>query len=649
MLSSVYFSIAACFICIMLFVALIIRKLNQGRSNKYLLVLICIVFLSAIFDLLSSSFGTLWDTSKYNVPMQMILNVTFLFIHNFIIPLYFIYVASVLGFWYSFKEDIRRAYLIFLPYGLIIIALIVNFFVPIVFTFDDKGVYHRCVGLYCFYGIALFYFIHIFVAIIRYRKAAAPEKVLVLALALPITAVAEIIQAITYEIRLETIFLAFTLILIAIIVHKPEENLDNIANCQSRNAFERDINTAFIARRPFGMIMLEIINTEYIQNNHGTEKQLILMRILSDKIARITKVMNLVPDIYYLGRGRMAIICDRYKKDLFIDAGRVIASYLDEPLRLQELEVKADAKLVYVDVPSDIANKHDLLNFVWNMKDIMPESNRLMMLKDYNTSYEFQIKANMATIIARAIVEENFEMYYQPIYSIKDEKFVSAEALIRLKDRSVGFVSPAYFIPVAERSGAIHEIGNFVIESVFEFISEGEVEKYGVDYIELNLSVAQCIEPNLVEKFNKYLNEYNISPSKVNIEITETAVDYDPKVTSMNIVNLRKAGFSLSLDDYGTGFSNIMRVTRLPIDIVKIDKSLVDAIDNPNMRIMVENTIQMFKKINKKILVEGVEDQRHVEIFKEFGCDYIQGYYYSRPLDKERYLEFIREANGECL
>ena len=251
----------------------------------------------------------------------------------------------------------------------------------------------------------------------------------------------------------------------------------------------------------------------------------------------------------------------------------------------------------------------------------------------------------MDLILNRAIRDRKFEMYYQPIYSIKDGRFVSAEALIRLFDDEHGFVSPALFIPAAERKGLMIPIGDFVLESVFRFISDNDFSELGLSYIELNLSVAQCLQNDLADKILTLEKKYHINPERVNLEITETTYENIGDITDMNIKRLSENGFSFSLDDYGTGYSNMHRISRLPLKIIKIDKTMVDDMVNKAGMSVLSNTVSMMKDIDKEIVCEGVETKEQLDTLTSLGVDFIQGYYFSKPLPAEKFVEFIRERN----
>ena len=142
------------------------------------------------------------------------------------------------------------------------------------------------------------------------------------------------------------------------------------------------------------------------------------------------------------------------------------------------------------------------------------------------------------------------------------------------------------------------------------------------------------------------LKKYDITSDKINLEITETAVSYGQSIMKNNLDKLSTAGVSFSLDDYGTGYSNMRRVVQLPLKIVKLDKSFVDEQNNPKMWIMIQNTVKMLKDMNMEIVVEGIEDGETADQFASLDCDFIQGYYYSRPIPEDEFVDFIRKAKA---
>ena len=245
--------------------------------------------------------------------------------------------------------------------------------------------------------------------------------------------------------------------------------------------------------------------------------------------------------------------------------------------------------------------------------------------------------------IRKAIKNNGFRMYYQPIYSVRDNKFVTAEALIRLNDDEVGFISPADFIPAAEKSGAIYEIGDFVIDSVFNFIEK--TLPYGVRYIEINISAMQCMSDSFVEDIKRKLVQYNVSNKSVNFELTESASAILDDVLRKTVSLLHAEGIEFSIDDYGTGYSNLHRIMSEPIKLIKIDRSLINELSDDKTRSVLSDTIRMIKAIGMEIVAEGVETAETAQWLIYKGCDYIQGYYYAKPMPEDEYLAFLEKTN----
>ena len=312
-----------------------------------------------------------------------------------------------------------------------------------------------------------------------------------------------------------------------------------------------------------------------------------------------------------------------------------------ESFKIMELEINLIATICIVKNFDDIEDYTSFIQFDNEIDKIIPYSGQVKFAGMILSKDNVYLAGKLYSIIENAIANNYFEVYYQPIYSIKDNEFHSAEALLRLKDPDYGFISPELFIPAAEKSGAIHKIGEFVLEEVCSFIASKEFEKTGLQYIEINLSVAQCMQSEMAETIINIMDKYGISSDKINLEITETAASYAQNVMMDNLETLIQKGVSFSLDDYGTGYSNIKRVASLPVNLIKLDKTFVNTEDNPKLWIILKNTVHMIKEMDLKILIEGVETESMVEKFSELECEYIQGYYYSKPIPKSEFIDFM--------
>ena len=249
-------------------------------------------------------------------------------------------------------------------------------------------------------------------------------------------------------------------------------------------------------------------------------------------------------------------------------------------------------------------------------------------------------------LIKDAIADDRVEVFYQPIYSVHEKKFVSAEALARLRDREGGIVMPGRFIPVAEEYGLIERIGEIVFEKSCLALKESHMRKYGIRYVEVNLSVSQCENEKLAEKFHSIMKELDLPPETINLEITETSTLNQRNVLLDNMRNLKELGCTFSLDDFGTGESNLNYIVDMPVDIVKFDRTMTqDYFTNERAKLVMSATIRMIKDLGMKIVAEGIETKEQLDCMIELGVDYIQGFYFSKPLPHDDFVSFIQAKN----
>lgn len=234
--------------------------------------------------------------------------------------------------------------------------------------------------------------------------------------------------------------------------------------------------------------------------------------------------------MYYLGQGKFRYVLEDTLSDHVPDIAEEINRTLKTCFVINQMSVNFIANICIADCPEDVSDVDTLMAFGDTLQTL-PVTGNIMVASELMKQLHFDMMHDMDTIIESALSNKRFEVYYQPIYSVKEKKFHSAEALIRLKDEKYGFISPEVFIPVAEKSGAIHKIGDFVLEQVCAFIASDEYKKLGMSYIEVNLSVVQCMRPKLANHIMEILTRYGVRPEQLNLEITETAASISQRGT----------------------------------------------------------------------------------------------------------------------
>jgi polar amino acid transport system substrate-binding protein len=236
-----------------------------------------------------------------------------------------------------------------------------------------------------------------------------------------------------------------------------------------------------------------------------------------------------------------------------------------------------------------------------------------------------------------------FEVYYQPIVDANTEEVVAAEALIRWIHPKYGFISPDNFIHLMEKTGFIIKLGQFILEDVLKQQKRWELFKFKQITVSINVSMSEIVTGEFIENVQKQLQHHQVNPERIKFEITEGMAMLNEDETVRYFHSLKKLGVGISLDDFGTGYTSFTYLKKFPADTLKIDKSLVDYIlENEEDKRIVKAMIELGHNLGMKIVVEGVESKPMVEILRSYKCDYIQGYYFSRPLPVFEFQKLLR-------
>lgn len=420
---------------------------------------------------------------------------------------------------------------------------------------------------------------------------------------------------------------------------------DSTTELLNKKAFRQFIDREIGKPGNEAVYLIKLKNYEYLRDNCYEPSVMVLVR----QLAEYMKEYSMLSSIYYFEDGKFGIVVrqkDRFDENTFLDR---LKERFCVPFELNGASINLTLFVAVLDVRNGKINKDNFYRYFAVCDGLKYRSNELIEVvrSDSFGIDELQRYRNIEDAIERALAEHEFEMYYQPIISTQTGRVVSAEALIRLTDRLMGFVSPEEFIPISENNGKILEISEYVIDSVFRFVKENDIAAMGMEFVEMNLSAMQCMDKNLTEKLQYYIHKYDIDPRRINLEITETATNFDEHRLKEQLLDIKKLGFTFSLDDYGTGYSNLVRVLEYPVDVIKLDKSIVwAAFTDRDSFVTIKNLISMFHDVRRKLVAEGVENEEQMITLKELGCDYVQGYYYSRPVPKTAFIEYTKSINN---
>ena len=234
------------------------------------------------------------------------------------------------------------------------------------------------------------------------------------------------------------------------------------------------------------------------------------------------------------------------------------------------------------------------------------------------------------------------ELYLQPIINLQNNSIYKAEALIRWNHPQKGLVSPDNFIPIAEKTELIKAIGEWVIDQTCKIAEQ--INKLGYQIkISMNLSSSQVTDKNLFACLHRCVNNYDVDPKLLELEVTEGVLVDDYSVAEELLSKIRKLGLSVSVDDFGTGYSSLAYLKKLPLDFLKIDRSFIkDIVVDDNDKAIVRAVIAMAHSLNLNVIAEGVEDKEQLEFLVKNECNSAQGYYFSKPINYENFIGLLK-------
>ena len=266
-------------------------------------------------------------------------------------------------------------------------------------------------------------------------------------------------------------------------------------------------------------------------------------------------------------------------------------------------------------------------------------------LYDASLYVQLQRKNQIENILRHAIEEQALSVVYQPQYDARTASIFGFEALVRLNSKSLGFISPAEFIPIAEEAGFITAIDQWVFREACQQCVKWLEAGFQFKGMSINVSSEDIQRMDFQERIQEVMGSLGIEPKYIELEITETALMRSVDVSMANLKKVKDMGIRIALDDFGTGYSSLNYLRQIPISTLKIDKSFIDHInDSEKEKALIHQIIQMAHIMSLKVVAEGAETEEQYQLLKGQSCDYIQGYYFSKPLSPDACERLMRES-----
>ncbi|MEF1183026.1 EAL domain-containing protein, partial [Vibrio sinaloensis] len=410
-----------------------------------------------------------------------------------------------------------------------------------------------------------------------------------------------------------------------------DAHIDSLTGLYNRFGFTKRLEQLIQNDTPLIMLYLDIDNFKNINDSLGHH---IGDKVIKEVSSRLKRLLPQQAVLGHLGGDEFGLILPEPENNRMAEMlSERIISLINQPFDLHHFSKRLACSIGSVAYPGDGNDARILLQ---NADTAMYEAkdrgrNRLIKFND-QMNKEARMRLWLEIELQKALQQNGLEVWYQPKVNARDFSINGAEALIRWKHPVEGYISPAAFIPVAERAGLIEHLGRVVMRDVFSTVKRWKLQGILPGRVAINLSPEQFGNPKLIDYMEKLLRTTELDPSCITFELTESAVMSDSDHTLQMLNAIKKLGFSLSIDDFGTGYSSLSYLARFPLDELKIDRAFITDIDTlPKQVTVIENIINLGKSLNLTVVAEGVETQQQATLLSNLNCNSIQGFHFHRP------------------
>lgn len=607
-------------------------KLNTEKSfwNAFCMTLCCIILdiMSCVMIVKMDFFSILPVKFVCKTYLVSLVGVTFFAL---------LYICTDV---YTSKADYRKNMYRYLVFVLIAVVMIYAAPIEMYYDPDEQVLYSHGPSAMVTYLFALSTIIMLSVLLFRKRKLISKSRLQGVVTWLSVWIAAALIQFIYPKLLLVGFASALGMLVLYLKLENPGYNIDKQTGLFNNNAFMQYTKQLYDADIHFSVMSMIVERGCFNAIRSDLEEAV---------IAEAVQYLLSVPDI------RVFRITSTEIMLVFSDGDKSCESIKKIRQRFGQPWGKNKGVMVspYWIFTGDSSLTNDPADLLYLIRYARQNSKELADTRYFEIDEKFvsmrREEKKVEDLIADSLANDWVEVWYQPIYSTEQERFTSAEALIRIRTDDGTLYQPGNFIEIAERNGTIMQLGETVFEKVCCFLKDNDINSIGVDYIEVNLSVVQCAYSKLAEEYIKIMEKYQIPPELINLEITESASINAKKTLLRNMKKLMNYGVVFSLDDFGTGQSNLDYIVDMPVEIVKFDKGMINAyFENVKARYIMDAAMGMIQGMNLKIVSEGIESEDQFKTMQDLGINYIQGYYFSKPLPADEFVKFISEAHSKA-
>jgi len=417
---------------------------------------------------------------------------------------------------------------------------------------------------------------------------------------------------------------------------------DVLTGLPNRQYFWQSLQSAIKINRPFFVLQINVKHLKRINEAYGYS---VGDHVLKDIVNRILPILSNKDNVFArIGGNEFTVILRESEQSQCALVSSQLITAINEPFHiLDQFKCNAELHIGAANYPQDSTNAEDLMKYA-DLAAFTVKTQKEKRVKFYSTELKDNLRKRneFEAALRNAIKEQQFELFLQPILDLVSEKIVKAEALIRWQRPSFGLISPDNFIPIAEQTGLILSIGQWVIQQAIKMLAELHQQGHTIT-LSVNLSPAQINDTHLLTIIRESVKANNVDASFLELELTEGVLVDDFDKIRHFLEELRDMGISIAIDDFGTGYSSLSYLQKLPIDHLKIDRSFIDELmDNEGNRAIVLAVLAMAKGLKLGVIAEGVENKDQQQFLLENNCQAAQGYLFSRPVPFGEFFQLLK-------
>lgn len=596
------------------------------RLNRAFLAILVIDIFTELFECISYRLNETW--SLHDPLLLWIINILF-FVFGFIRAyMFFVFTVSVL----DAKTLLRSRLHVLAPIAYVPCVLIALTTPLTRWLFWVDSGFHEGPLYWILYGCDCCYPLFAAIAVLRHWHEISKHEIISLLSLQAILILGNLVRFLlpTYVIMNTFCLIAITIIFISFL--NPDLFLSERGYVYNLPAFHALLAEYWRKHRPCRVLGFTI-------QNYNEHREIFGGKQMDAALAGINKwLAENHPEMtcFYLRGGNYAIVGHNHPDLTWVRS--TVAKRFTEPWKTSAGELRLSVAFVEADMEVLNCPSDKLVNTLMISLDELNQTSEPDTSRSLSDSIEeINRKLDIRRCLERALDNDDLEVFLQPLIDCRTGKRIAAEALVRLRDDQGKLIRPDLFISMAEQEGYIVRLGEQVLEKVCRFIRDNDMKALGVRWINVNLSPVQFMSRDIPGRFAEILERNGVSEEMIHLEITEQSM-IDFSLLHDQITGLHENGFEFSLDDYGSGYSNLSRVRQYPFTNIKID---MDVVRNycRDKDVLLPALIQGFKKMNLSITAEGIETEEMAGAMKEIACDYLQGYYFSRPVPMSEFLK----------